>query len=234
MKFLKGFIFFVILFVLAFFIGKMSVKDVETVDIYLEGEEYTFRDESGHRLEAIKKDGTVYLPLIPDYLFLDYSVLVGENEIELVKTEYPDYVDINTKTLEGASFTTENLFSYDFTILFNWAIWCPDCKVFLENYSEYQNILKENNIQFVGLPVSKDKSNIGSEVDKLLKDLNIDFENLVVTEEMKKQLQSNISNIPSVIVLDDKGKIVYSNEDINLLFETVFKDIESLDLCNEC
>lgn len=233
MKFLKGFIFFMILFVLAFFIGKMSVKDVVETDIYLEGEKYTFRTEEGYRLSAIEKDGTVYLPIISDYLFLGYNVEIDDDKIELMKVDYPDYVDFNTKTLEGVLFTTENLLGYELTVLFNWATWCPDCKEFLSNYMEYSDLLKEQNIQFVGLPISN-SNNVGQEVNSLLNELGIDFVNLVVTEDMKKQLQSNLLNIPSVVIVDSRGKIVYSNEDLNLLFETVFKDIESLDLCNEC
>jgi hypothetical protein len=63
---------------------------------------------------------------------------------------------------------------------------------------------------------------------------NLDFKNLVVTEDMRKQLQSNIENVPSVIIVDYKGKIVYDNEDIDLLFDTVFEDMEELELCGEC
>ena len=233
MKVLRGLIFLIVLFVIAFFIGVSSVKDVEVANVYLEGEKYTFRTEDGHRIDAIKRDGVTYLPIVSDYLFLDYSVDIDNNKIELIKIEYPDFVDLNTKTLQGTPFTTESLFGYDITILFNWATWCPDCKEFLKNFSEYQDELKEQNIQFIGLPIS-DSDNVKLEVDKILNDLGVDFINLVVTDDMKKQLQSNISNIPSVIIVDDRGKIVYSNEDLNLLFETVFKDIENLDLCNQC
>ena len=51
---------------------------------------------------------------------------------------------------------------------------------------------------------------------------------------MRKQLQSNIENVPSVIIVDYKGKIVYNNENIDLLFDTVFEDMEELELCGEC
>lgn len=233
MKIVKSLVFFIVLFLISFLLGVYSVKDVSETDIYLEGEKYTFRTEDGHRLSAIEKNGTVYLPVISDYLFLDYNVEINDNRIELVKVEYSDVVDLNTKTLKGALFTTENLLDYDLTIFFNWATWCPDCKEFLKNYSEYSELLKEQNIQFVGLPIS-DKDNVKEDVDNILNKLNVEFINLVITEDMKKQLQSNVANFPSVIIVDSRGKIVYSNEGLNLLFETVFKDIETLDLCNQC
>ena len=213
--------------------GCFSSRSTEEVDIYLEGVKYTFRDNEGYRQNAIMKDNVVYLPLNENSLFLDYSVEKKDNSIILTEKNYPDYVDINTITLDGYLFTNENLFEYDLTIFFNWTTWCPDCKRFLENLSGYQAKLEEENIQFIGLPISENEPDI-EKIDNIMLDNGVDFINLVVTDDMKEQLQSNIENIPSVVIVDNKGKIVYDNEGLNLLFETVFKDIESLDLCGEC
>lgn len=218
---------------MAFICGYFVKDKYETVDIYLEGEKYSFRDSQGHRQEAILVDNVVYLPLNEDSLFLDYSVEKSDNSIILSEKVYPDYVDINTTTLDGVIFTNENLFDYELTVFFNWTTWCPDCKEFLKSFSEYEEQLKTENIQFIGLPISEGQPNI-EKIEKITNDNGVDFINLIVTEDMKEQLQSNIENIPSVVIVDNKGKIVYDNEGVNLLFETVFKDIESLDLCGEC
>ncbi len=230
---MKKVVIYICVFVFAFFIGYFSSGQVEEIDIYLEGEKYSFRDSEGYRQNAIKKDGVVYLPLNEDVLFLDYSVEVDGDSIYLVGKEYPDYVDINTKTLDGVIFTNESLYDYELTIFFNWTTWCPDCKEFLKGFSEYQSKLEEENIQFVGLPIYNGEPNV-EKINKIMSDYNVDFANLIVTDAMKEQLQSNISNIPSVVIVDNKGKIVYDNEDLNLLFSTVFEDIENLDLCGEC
>lgn len=233
MKRLKIVVLFLFLFLVSFLAGYLLRDKNEIVDVYLEGNKYTFRDSEGYRQEAIIKDDIIYLPLNEDSLFLDYSVDKIDDSIILTEKIYPDYVDINTTTLDGILFTNENLFQYELTIFFNWTTWCPDCKAFISNLSSYQEQLIEQNIQFVGLPIvdgeiDKDK------IHKILEENGVDFINLVVTEDMKEQLQSNIENIPSVVIVDNKGKIVYNNEELNLLFETVFKDIESLDLCGEC
>lgn len=226
-------IIFICLFIVAFLMGYFSSNDIEEVDIYLEGEKYSFRDSEGYRQTAILKDNVVYLPLNEDSLFLDYSVEKKDDSIILTEKHYPDYVDINTRTLDGHIFTNENLFDYELTIFFNWTDWCPDCKAFLGSFSEYQSKLEEENIQFVGLPIYNGEPNL-EKINKIMLDNGVDFDNLIVTADMKEQLQSNIENIPSVVIVDNKGKIVYDNEGLNLLFETVFEDIENLDLCGEC
>ena len=233
MKRVVWIIVFICVFIASFIMGCFSSRSTEEVDIYLEGVKYTFRDNEGYRQNAIMKDNVVYLPLNENSLFLDYSVEKKDNSIILTEKNYPDYVDINTITLDGYLFTNENLFEYDLTIFFNWTTWCPDCKRFLENLSGYQAKLEEENIQFIGLPISENEPDI-EKIDNIMLDNGVDFINLVVTDDMKEQLQSNIENIPSVVIVDNKGKIVYDNEGLNLLFETVFKDIESLDLCGEC
>ena len=54
-------------------------------------------------------------------------------------------------------------------------------------------------------------------------------------KELEKVIGQEIaSDVPSVIIVDYKGKIVYDNEDIDLLFDTVFEDMEELELCGEC
>ena len=229
MKYLKVGIFIIILFGISVFTGQMLIGNIDETVIYLEGDAYTFRDSEGHRISAIEKDGITYLPVVDDFLFLDYSVQQNGSKIELIKEDYPDNIDFNTETLDGELFTTENLFDYEYSILLNWTTWCPDCKEFLESLSKYSDKLKEENIQIIGLPIGDTDG-----VSDIMSKYNLDFKNLVVTEDMRKQLQSNIENVPSVIIVDYKGKIVYDNEDIDLLFDTVFEDMEELEFCGEC
>ena len=229
MKYLKVSLIFIFLFLVSALVGFKLTDNIKETDIYLEGDIYTFRDAEGHKISAIEKDGVIYLPVIDDFLFLDYSVSRNDDRIDLTETVYPDNVDLNTETLDGDLFTTESLFDYEYTLFLNWTTWCPDCKVFLESLSKYQDELVSENIQIVGLPIGDT-----SDVSSILSKYNLDFNNLVVTDDLKKQLQSNIENVPSVILVDSKGKIVYDNASVDLLFDTVFKDLEELEICGEC
>ena len=230
-----------LLCVFSFNLGKSFNTPILTkadTELYLEGssEKYTFRDKSGHRVNVLTdKDGVLYLPINEDNLFLDYSVDKTEDKIVLNRTDYDLFVDINTKTFDGAIFTNEDIYSNDFTLFLNWTTWCPDCKALLGNLSENIDKLKEENIQIIGLPIYEGSFEDEKEkVNSILNEYNLDFVNLVCTDRMKEQLQSNIANIPSVILVDNRGKILYNNDKTNLLITDFLNDLENIDVCNEC
>ena len=112
MKYLKVSLIFIFLFLVSALVGFKLTDNIKETDIYLEGDIYTFRDAEGHKISAIEKDGVIYLPVIDDFLFLDYSVSRNDDRIDLTETVYPDNVDLNTETLDGDLFTTESLFDY--------------------------------------------------------------------------------------------------------------------------
>ena len=134
-----------------------------------------------------------------------------------------------------AEIDNEDIYSNDFTLFLNWTTWCPDCKALLGNLSENIDKLKEENIQIIGLPIYEGSFEDEKEkVNSILNEYNLDFVNLVCTDRMKEQLQSNIANIPSVILVDNRGKILYNNDKTNLLITDFLNDLENIDVCNEC
>ena len=239
-KRLFAYIFIVVLFsVFSFILGSMigdkgiSVSDSE---IFLETEKYSFRDGEGHRINVLEtKEGVLYIPVEDSSLFFDYSVEKIEDGLMLSRTNYDQFVDINTKTFEGIPFTNEDIYANEYTLLLNWATWCPDCKDLFSDLVDKVDELESQNIKLVGLPIySGDFEKEKEKVDKILSEYNLDFDNLICTDSMKEELQSNIANIPSVILLDNRGKILYDNDNVNLLISDFLEDLENIEKCDEC
>lgn len=223
------------LFVITFCLGYFSIPSVKNVDVYLEGELYTFRDTKGHRIHSIKKDNVVYLPITKDFLFLNYSIENKDNEYLLEYQEYLDYIDLNITDLNGKVFTNEDFFDYDYTVFINWATWCPDCKDFFESFSKYQEEIKNKNIQIIGLPIVKNNDlSEQNKINNIMKKYDLEFSNIILNEDLKRQIQSNLLNIPSIFVVNHKGYIVYNNQEINIDISNILSLLDDLDTCNSC
>lgn len=223
------------LFLITFFLGFFSIPKTEKVDVYLEGELYTFRDNEGHRKSSFKKGNTIYFPISEKFLFLDYSVNYENNDIILDYTEYPNNIDLNIKDLNGKLFTNEDFFDYDYTIFINWATWCPDCKEFFRNFMKHQEDLKSKNIQVIGLPIVQENSlSEQNKINNIMKEYSLEFSNIILDDNLRKQVQSNLLNIPSIFVVNHKGTIIYNNQDINIDISNIYEVLNNLDTCNSC
>lgn len=228
------------IFLFGFFLGKLENVQVSDIQIFLNGQKQIFRDVEGHRVSVIEYDNNIYIPINILGTYLGYNIENNEGNISLSDIEGTNIVknkvlDLDTFTLNGDRFTTDNLYIYDYTILLNWATWCPDCKVFINSLTTE---LKDNNIQIVGLPIY-DKSAISiedkrKEVESILSENNIYFENLIVTKDMENSLQTNIENIPSVIIVNKKAQIVENIEFENLSFKNILEEIEKSPNCDKC
>jgi len=236
-----AFLFVILVFsLLSFYTGRdMATEGFKESDVKVYQEEdilYSFRDNSGHRVSVLEdREGNIYLPINEDSLFLGYSVDKTEDGVLLTKVDYDSFVDINTTTFDSVIFTNEDIYANELTLFLNWTTWCPDCKVLLESLSENMDILEEQGIRVIGLPIYNGSFDEEKEkIEGILSEYNLDFVNLVCTDRMKEQLQSNLENIPSIVLVDNRGKILYDNDKVNLVISDFLKDLENIDICNEC
>ena len=232
---------FLFLFLFAYMIGMKSTGEYSESSkiIYLENEPQVYRNKNGKRMKVIEKDNVTYIPISEVGTFLNYTVTENLDSITLSKFEKEeDSLIIDTKTLNGERFTNEDLYSYDYTIFLNWTTWCPDCKDFLKNYSILCEKLEDLNIQFVGIPIynkiEKSSEEENQEIQKIFNEYNIEFKNILVNKYLENNLQSNLLNIPSIVIVDKKGKIKDIDDTVDLNIDSILKKIEDLPICGEC
>ena len=227
---------------LSFVIGfNIKSEDVIEVDdnVYLNEEIQTFRTKDGHKLSVIEYDGNKYIPITDKGLFLGKSVEIEDRNINIedYKIDEEIIIDIDTETIDGIHFSNENLYGYDYTLLLNWSIWCPDCDKLLDSIVNKVDWFEENRVQLVGIPfedLSEDEIDKVLDIKNKLKNKGLDFINIKLTTDLEDVFQSNIYNIPSVIVLDDKGRIKYRDDKVNILLEDLFNEINNISKCGDC
>lgn len=227
---------------LSFLIGfNIKSKDVIELDdnVYLNEEIQTFRTKDGHKLSVIEYDGNKYIPITDKGLFLGKSVEIEDRNINIedYKIDEEIIIDIDTETIDGIHFSNENLYGYDYTLLLNWSVWCPDCDKLLDSIVNKVDWFEENRVQLVGIPFedfSEDGIDKVLDIKKKLKNKGLDFINIKLTTDLEDVFQSNIYNIPSVIVLDDKGRIKYRDDKVNILLEDLFNEINNISKCGDC
>ena len=231
-------LFIICVFLICYIYNLDDIK-VSNKIIEYNGEEYVIRDENGKKINIIEYNGRTYLPITEKGLFFGKDIEISDKiEIKDIEDYNDNFVDINCNTVEMTSFTNDDISQYEYTIVFNWATWCPDCDKVLESLSSLLLELKENNIQFVGLLMdnSIDIKELRKKVYSKLDKYNISFVNIIPNKELENRLQSNVKYIPNFYVLDSKSRLVdnFSGENLNIseLLNRVMKIKE--DACGEC
>lgn len=212
-------------------------SDVNSI-VYLDGKQQVLRDENGHKLGLIKYKNQTYIPITEQSLYLNYSLEKKEDNFYLKSFKKENNLDIDTVTYTGSRFTNEDIFEYKYTIFFNWAYWCSDCKKVLETLPDYLMIFQKEFIQFVGIPIYDNKEytkeEIEKKIQKMLEEKNVDFLNIHKNKYLEEHLQDNILNIPSFVVVDNVGRIVKIEEREDLDLNNLIQEIKDLVECNNC
>ena len=219
--------------------GKVSDEkdEIKEYTVLFNGEEQTFRDPDGHRLKIIEQDGVLYLPVQEKGLFFDYDISIDGNEIVVNDYEKPKMLNFDTYTTKGDRFTSESFYLYKYTFLLNWDTWCPDCMKLLDKLSENKDTLANMNIQVIGIPyVSKDTNTVelDKEIEKIMADKGFPFTNILTTTEIENLVQTNLTNIPTIIVVDSKGRILTKQSDVEIDVSNLLDNIHDFDICPVC
>lgn len=113
--------------------------------------------------------------------------------------------DMNGKKINVADYTTAG----KITVLSFWATWCVPCKKELTNIADlYDEWKKKYNMQIVA--VSIDDSRSSTKVKPTVEGQRWEYEVLLdVNQDLKRQM--NIQSVPFTVLVDAKGKIVYTH-----------------------
>jgi len=95
------------------------------------------------------------------------------------------------------------------TVLSFWATWCVPCKKELTNVADlYEEWAKKYNMQMVAISI--DDSRSSTKVKPTVEGQRWEYEVLLdVNQDLKRQM--NIQSVPFTVLVDSKGKIVYTH-----------------------
>ena len=120
--------------------------------------------------------------------------------------------DISDKSLLGTKVT----------FITFWASWCPPCRMELPELQKLYNKYKGKGFQIIGINLDRDSS--VKRAVKFAKKFKLTFPILRDSKE-KLTAPMNVSSIPTMLIVDGKGKIIEAHQGFNPQSEKEFSKI---------
>jgi len=117
--------------------------------------------------------------------------------------------DFKFKDLENNARTYSELKGEKLTLIDFWATWCGPCNKAIPELNKIYSLYKTKGVEIIGINCDGPRSVI--KVGPLSKALQIQYPVLIdLNSELKTEL--NIITLPTLIIVNSKGKIVWTHE----------------------
>jgi len=131
-------------------------------------------------------------------------ILLSINGLSAQTVNDFDFRDIENNTRTYSELKGEKLTLIDF-----WATWCAPCNKAIPELNKIYGSYKNKGVEIIGINCDGPRS--VSKVGPLSKSLQIQYPILIdINSELKNEL--NIMGLPTLIIVNPKGKIVWIHE----------------------
>ena len=134
--------------------------------------------------------------------------------------------DFEFKDIENNTRTYNELKGEKLTLIDFWATWCGPCNKAIPELNKIYTLYKNKGVEIIGINCDGPRS--VSKVGPLSKSLKIQYPVLIdINSELKTEL--NIMGLPTLIIVNPKGKIVWIHEGfVSGDEEIIISEIEKL------
>ncbi len=113
------------------------------------------------------------------------------------------------KDLEGNYTSIQEIKGEKFTVLDFWATWCKPCVKSIPEMIKIYDEFKNQGVNFIGVDVDSPRNLAKVRPYALSKGINY---TVLLDTEQEIMTAMNVSVLPTFIILDQQGKIVYTHE----------------------
>ncbi|MDR3119884.1 MAG: TlpA family protein disulfide reductase [Clostridiales bacterium] len=114
--------------------------------------------------------------------------------------------EFNAKTLDGGTFTNEDLAKYDLTMVNVWTTWCSYCVKEMPDLEKLFTGMLPENVNLIS--ICGDANEEPELAKEMMEKLNLTFKALIPDEKLKESLLKEITSFPSTFFVDSKGNVV--------------------------
>ncbi|TLX73972.1 TlpA family protein disulfide reductase [Labilibacter sediminis] len=117
--------------------------------------------------------------------------------------------NFSANTVSNDKVTFSGLKGHNLTIIDFWASWCKPCIKSMPLIEKIYNEFKTDGVNVIGFNVDGPRS--VSKVKPIISSLNISYP-IILDTESKIMRDLNIEVLPSLLIVDTKGKVLYRHE----------------------
>jgi len=128
--------------------------------------------------------------------------------------------DFSLKKLDGSTYKLSESIGKKIIIIDFWATWCKPCKKLLKRLKKIDKKYK-NKVEIIAISI--DSTSALSKVESYIKGRKIDFDVLLDTERKVANLLNPSGSIPFTLIIDKKGKLVYTHAGFMVGFEKILE-----------
>ena len=117
--------------------------------------------------------------------------------------------EFSIKDIENNFQTFEELKGEQLTLFDFWATWCKPCRKAIPKLNDIYRDYRDRGVEIVGVNCDGPRST--AKVSPMVRSLNIQYPVLLdINSDLMNEL--NLANFPTLIAVNDKGKVVYVHE----------------------
>lgn len=128
---------------------------------------------------------------------------------------------IELKNLDGKYTSLKDFQGDKLTIIDFWATWCKPCIAAMPKISKLSDEFKDDGVIFWGINIDSPRNQ--AKVKPFVKSLNITYP-VFLDGDQELMSDMNVSAMPTLIILDPKGKVRYFHEGFQSGDEEVIRE----------
>ena len=128
-----------------------------------------------------------------------------DSELMASASDYPNLSSFTAKTLDGKTFTKDDLAKADVTLINFWGVYCPYCLEEMPEIAAWAKTLPKN-VQVI--TVCTDYDSDPQSAAEVIEDAGLTCPTLVSGAGDFEELASSVMYLPTTLVVDSTGKVV--------------------------
>lgn len=183
---------------------KKMYSKLETIGVVGDDTYYLAYNDDYSALTLSDTDKANLEKIISEREELKNQICLFPNKEQTISLE-ANMNSFSAKTLDGGTFTQDDLSKYDITMVNIWTTWCGPCVDELPELQKLYEMLPQNANM---ITICADANEEPELANKIIEDVKSKFKVLVPDDKLKESLLKEVTAYPTTIFVDKNGNMV--------------------------
>lgn len=141
--------------------------------------------------------------------------------LSIISTGFAQFPEIELKNLDNKYVQLEDIKGAQLTVIDFWATWCKPCLASIPKIDQLALEFQEKGVAFWGINIDSPRNQ--SKVKPFVRSMNISYP-VFLDGDQKLMNYLNVSVMPTILILNSKGKVLYFHEGYQPGDETLIQE----------